>query len=69
MRFGLASAVLAGVIWVLASGFTPPGIAGEVIRHNREADIDASPLFYTEVENMAELEEGLHELISEKTEE
>ncbi|MCK4462543.1 MAG: hypothetical protein KAW46_12110 [candidate division Zixibacteria bacterium] len=38
---------------------TTPGICGEVLRHNQSQDIDASPLFYTDVENMAELEEGL----------
>jgi len=40
---------------VFSSGYTPPGVLGEVIRHNREADIDASPFFYGDVENMLEL--------------
>lgn len=43
---------------VFGSGYTPPGVAGEVIRHNQRADIDASPFFYGDVENMAELIEG-----------
>ncbi len=42
-----------------ASGYTSPGPAGDVLRHNQACDIDASPLFYTEVENMHELEQGL----------
>jgi len=40
------------------SGYTPPGVLGEVLRHNQANHIDASPLFYSEVEHMAQLEEG-----------
>ena len=47
---------------VFASGYTPPGVAGEVIRHNRDADIDASPFFYGDVDNMLELIEGAERL-------
>lgn len=43
---------------VFGSGYTPPGVFGEVIRHNRQADIDASPFFYGDVENMADLIAG-----------
>jgi hypothetical protein len=43
---------------VFASGYTPPGMAGEVIRHNQKEDIDASPFFYGDVDNMLELIEG-----------
>ncbi|UCD93923.1 MAG: hypothetical protein JSU69_09140 [Candidatus Zixiibacteriota bacterium] len=46
-----------------ASGYSPPGVCGEVLRHNQALDIDASPLFYSEVENMSELEEGLRQLL------
>jgi len=37
---------------VFVSGYVPPGAAGEVLRHNVENDIDASPLFYSELENI-----------------
>ena len=43
---------------VFASGYTPPGVLGEVIRHNQRVDIDASPFFYGDVDNMMELIEG-----------
>jgi len=33
-------------------GYTPPGVAGEVLRNNLRHDIDATPLFYTEVETV-----------------
>jgi hypothetical protein len=59
--FGLL--LLCAIVLFFASGFTPPGVMGEVLRHNQAADIDASPLFYSEVENMAELEVGLKALI------
>jgi hypothetical protein len=42
-----------------ASGYSPPGPCGDVLRHNQARDIDASPLFYSEVENMTELERGV----------
>ncbi len=59
------SRFLAGLILLSAfagffmSGYTPPGVFGEVLRHNQTCDIDASPLLYSEVEHMAQLEEGV----------
>ncbi len=61
-RFVIGLALLALLVLFFASGYTPPGASGEVLRHNQSHDIDASPLFYTEVENMHELEDGLSEL-------
>ena len=55
----LVVVILAAVAGFFSSGVTPPGPAGEVLRHNQSCDIDASPLFYSEVENMHELEQGL----------
>ncbi len=40
------------------SGYAPPGALGTVLRHNQVHEIDASPLFYSEVEHMAVLEAG-----------
>ena len=54
---GLALLALMGIFF--GSGYTPPGILGEVIRHNQVNNIDASPLLYSEVENMSELEDGV----------
>jgi hypothetical protein len=51
--------LLAGFYSVFASGYTPPGVAGEVLRHNRACDIDASPIWYMEVENMQEIEQAV----------
>ena len=59
LRFFAGVAILAAAAAFFASGYTPPGPAGEVLRHNQACDIDASPLFYTEVENMHELEQGV----------
>ncbi len=58
-RFFVGLAVMLGVAFILASGLTPPGVLGEGIRHNRESFIDATPLFYSEVENMSDLEDAL----------
>jgi hypothetical protein len=46
-----------------------PGILGEVLRHNQAHSIDASPLFYSEVENMAELEKDVLRMREKKNEE
>ena len=62
IRFFIGLALLWLSVAFFASGISPPGIAGEVLRHNKAHDIDASPLFYSEVENMQELEEGLAKL-------
>ncbi len=46
-----AAAVLLSVLYlILAKGCAPPGAAGEVIRRNLGNSVDATPLFYTEVE-------------------
>ncbi|UCC43173.1 MAG: hypothetical protein JSU65_08460 [Candidatus Zixiibacteriota bacterium] len=44
------------------SGITPPGACGEVLRHNQANNIDASPLFYSEVEHMSALEEAVRQM-------
>jgi len=62
MRFIIGLGLLGALAAFFASGITPPGVCGEVIRHNREADIDASPFFYGDVENMLELIEGAERL-------
>jgi hypothetical protein len=66
IKFSIGLAILAMMIVFFSSGYTPPGILGEVLRHNKACSIDASPLFYSEVENMDELERGVRELIEEK---
>jgi len=62
LRFLAGLLLMALLVAFFASGYTPPGIAGEVLRHNQACDIDASPLFYSEVEHMQELEAGVAEL-------
>ncbi len=66
LKFFLGIILLGSFFWFLSTGYTPPGILGEVIRHNQENNIDASPFFYGDVENMIELEEGLKELMEEQ---
>ena len=51
-KFVAGALLLASVVLVLMQGHTPPGPAGEVFRHNLRNDIDATPLFYTEVESL-----------------
>jgi len=65
IRFLIGVSALSSLVAFFASGYSPPGALGEVLRHNQQYDIDASPLFYSEVENMQELEEDLRELMAE----
>lgn len=44
------SLLLTVFVLLLMQGHTPPGPAGEVIRNNLRNGIDATPLFYTELE-------------------
>ncbi|MBN1213594.1 MAG: hypothetical protein JXA92_13565 [candidate division Zixibacteria bacterium] len=62
LKFISGLVLLGGAILFFASGYSPPGVCGEVLRHNQAYDIDASPLIYSEVENMAELEAGVQKL-------
>jgi hypothetical protein len=59
LRFAVALSLFIAFIGVLMSGVTPPGICGEVLRHNQAHEIDASPLFYSDVEHMSTLESGV----------
>lgn len=65
LRFLSGLLALALTVAFFASGYTPPGICGEVLRHNQAEDIDASPLFYSEVDNMSELEDGVRQMREE----
>jgi hypothetical protein len=58
-RFTVGLLLLAALVTFLASGYAPPGVCGEVLRHNQEAKIDASPFFYGDVANMAQIERDL----------
>ena len=51
-RFFAGSLLLALVILALMQCYAPPGPAGEVFRNNMRNGLDATPLFYTEVESL-----------------
>ena len=42
--------LLTAFVLLLMQGYAPPGPAGDVFRNNLEAGIDATPLFYTDLE-------------------
>ena len=51
LRLAAGAAGMLGLFLLLARGYAPPGPAGDVIRHNLAHGIDATPLFYTEIES------------------
>ena len=60
-RFTIGLMLLGILVAFLASGYAPPGVCGEVLRHNQDARIDASPFFYGDVANMAQIERDLQQ--------
>jgi len=58
-RFLIGVTVFIGVIFCFTRGVSPPGPLGEVVRHNQAHAIDATPYFYSEVEDMVELQAEL----------
>ncbi len=65
LRFIVGLVALALFFLFFASGYSLPGIFGEVLRHNQANAIDASPLLYMEVEHMADLEAGVKKMREE----
>jgi hypothetical protein len=58
-KFGLSLLALLTLALVLSKGLTPPGPLGTVLRHNQKLNLDATPLFYTEIEGFEELTQDL----------
>jgi hypothetical protein len=51
--------LMVSVLVASATGLIPSDCAGGVISHNMANKIDATPLIYTESEDMPRLEEGV----------
>lgn len=62
LRFILGLVALTGFFGFFASGWIPPGPVGEVLRSNHRQNIDASPLFYSDLENMPQIEADVRAL-------
>lgn len=65
VKFVFGLALMAGIFSWLGYGSAPPG----VVSHNLAAGIDATPIWYMEVENMGELEEGVEGVVEANTKE
>ena len=59
LRFGLALALVGLALALLVAGPRPPGMAGEIIQRNLEQDVQATALFYMDLERMPRIEERL----------
>jgi hypothetical protein len=62
LRFLIGLILLGGLIVLLAMGPTP----GPVLRNNAEQEIEATALFYMDLDEMQELERRLEEMKAEK---
>jgi hypothetical protein len=65
LRFCAGLFLLGGLIVLLAMGPAP----GPVLRNNAEQDIQATALFYMDLDEMQELERRLEEMLEEKNRE
>ncbi len=61
-KLALGLCMLVGLILTLMFAPPPPGAPGAVIRHNRAAGIDATPLIYSDLDHMSDLEEGVRRM-------
>ena len=59
LRFIVGLALLSGFFAFLTTSPRPPGIAGEIIDRNLSQDIEATALFYADLDRMSEIEERL----------
>ena len=63
LRLAVGLLLLTGTVTLLAT-LPPPGA---VMRHNTQHDVQATALFYMDLEQMPELEERLEALIEEQS--
>jgi hypothetical protein len=59
LRFAIGVAGLAGFFWFLTTRPLPPGAAGEIIHRNLREDVQATALFYADLERMPAIEKTL----------
>ena len=52
IQLAVGTLLLTAAALLLMQGYAPPGPAGDVFRNNQQYGIDATPLFYTEVESL-----------------
>jgi hypothetical protein len=66
VRRGLGLALLAAVLAFLITGPGLPGPAGTIIQRNIDQDIQATALFYMDLDRMPEIQEDLEVLLEQR---
>lgn len=64
-RFILGLALFVALVGLLAAGPTPPGAAGRMIERNISYDIQATALFYQDLDKMTDLQEDLNRRVKQ----
>jgi len=59
LRFVVGVGIVGGFFWFLTTRPIPPGPAGEIIDRNLREDVQATALFYADLERMPAIEERL----------
>jgi hypothetical protein len=66
LRLCIGLALLGALFGFLSAKPRPPGMAGAIIDHNLEHDIQATALFYMDLERMQEIEKRLRRGVSKR---
>lgn len=66
MKFLVGIVIMVSILVVSSAGLIPADGAGGVIGHNMGNKIDATPLFYTDSEDIPRLEEGVMDCLKAK---
>ena len=59
LKFCCGLLLLCALLLLIVQSPLPGGIAGEVVRNNHALQIDASPLFYSEVDGIFEMQRNV----------
>lgn len=62
LRLGIGVVMLVLAFAALAHGPLLPGAAGRILLHNRELDLQAGALFYTDLERMPDIQSRLERM-------
>lgn len=64
-RLGAGLSALALLIFLFGFVEVPGGVIGAVVRHAIDEGIDATPYFYTECDEILDIESDLHDVLQE----
>ena len=65
LRFVVGVIALISLIALIIYAPVPPGALGEVLRNNIAKEIDATPIIYSDQDNIMDMQEGVRRMMRE----